>query len=44
MADLVVVIDEGQIKEIGNHDELYSRQGLYRKLFDTQLAADDICA
>jgi ATP-binding cassette subfamily B protein len=44
MADLIVVVDEGQIREIGSHDELYSRAGLYRKLFDTQLTADDVCA
>lgn len=44
IADLVVVVDEGEIKQIGKHEDLYEREGLYRKLFDTQLAADDICA
>ena len=44
IADLIVVIEDGEVKQIGRHDELYGSEGLYRKLFDTQLAADDVCA
>jgi ATP-binding cassette subfamily B protein len=39
-ADMVVVLDNGAIQEIGTHDELYTNNGLYRRLFDTQLTAD----
>lgn len=44
IADTVVVMEEGTAKEIGSHDELYNRNGLYRKLFDSQLMSDDVCA
>ena len=37
-ADLVLVMDRGQIVESGNHDELFDRKGLYRRIFDLQLA------
>lgn len=36
-ADLVVVIQNGGIVEVGTHLELYCRKGLYKKLFDNQL-------
>lgn len=35
-ADLIVVLDDGVITETGTHDELLSRQGLYRRLWDMQ--------
>ncbi len=38
-ADLVHVISEGRLAESGTHDELLSRDGLYRHLHDTQLTA-----
>lgn len=42
VADVVAVLDDGVIKEMGSHQELYGRQGQYRKLFDTQLIADGV--
>ena len=36
MADLIVVLREGQIVEIGNHDALVARGGLYAELFELQ--------
>ena len=36
MADLVVVIDDGQAVEFGTHDELITQQGIYQRMFDTQ--------
>jgi ATP-binding cassette subfamily B protein len=35
-ADKIVVLDKGEIKEIGSHSELLGQDGYYRKLFDMQ--------
>ena len=35
-ADLVLVLNEGQLVERGTHDELIGRAGLYRQLWDAQ--------
>jgi ABC-type multidrug transport system fused ATPase/permease subunit len=35
-ADVIAVIDNGQIAEMGSHAELYEHNGIYRKLFDRQ--------
>ena len=37
-ADRIVVIDDGKIAEIGTHNELYNRGGLYKKLCDMQFS------
>jgi subfamily B ATP-binding cassette protein MsbA len=39
-ADMIVVIDKGEIIERGNHFELMSQNGLYRRLIDMQTFAD----
>lgn len=35
-ADRILVLEKGQIVEEGNHDELVSQDGLYRKLYEIQ--------
>lgn len=39
-ADKIMVMDKGRIVESGNHQELLSKNGVYRKLYDLQLAAE----
>lgn len=36
-ADLILVLDEGQIVERGTHDQLLANNGLYKKIYDLQL-------
>ncbi|HTY98242.1 MAG TPA: ABC transporter ATP-binding protein, partial [Rhodocyclaceae bacterium] len=35
-ADRLVVLDRGQVVEVGQHEELLSRQGAYHRLYDAQ--------
>ncbi len=35
-ADKIIVIDNGKVAEQGNHEDLISRKGLYKKLWDIQ--------
>lgn len=35
-ADKIVVIDQGQVQEMGTHEQLLSDEGLYTGLFETQ--------
>jgi ATP-binding cassette subfamily B multidrug efflux pump len=36
-ADMILVMDEGQIVERGTHNELLARGGLYKEIYDLQL-------
>ena len=40
-ADQIVVMDQGQIEEIGTHAELLERSGYYRRLYDLQFNQPD---
>ncbi|MBI3668905.1 MAG: ABC transporter ATP-binding protein [Acidobacteria bacterium] len=40
-ADKIVVIEDGRIVEVGNHDELLGREGVYRKLYALQMSGLD---
>lgn len=37
-ADLIVVMDQGEVKEIGTHHELLELDGFYRKLYEIQFS------
>ena len=39
-ADLILVLDEGQIVEKGRHDELMRKNGLYKTVYESQLSMD----
>jgi ATP-binding cassette, subfamily B, multidrug efflux pump len=34
-ADRIIVLDQGKIQEVGNHQQLMARQGLYFKMYQT---------
>ena len=36
-ATLIVVMDQGEIVEMGTHNELMAKKGLYKHLYETQL-------
>ena len=39
-ADLVVVLEQGRVTQIGTHDELMAEHGHYREIARVQLSAD----
>ena len=36
MADLIVVLDEGKVREFGSHEDLMARGGMYAELYELQ--------
>ena len=40
-ADLILVLEDGEIVERGTHEELLARDGFYRRIYDLQLRPQD---
>jgi ATP-binding cassette, subfamily B, bacterial len=40
-ADLILVLDKGEIVQAGRHDELVTQDGIYRKIYDIQTRVDE---
>lgn len=41
-ADKIVVMDQGRVAEIGNHEQLLAKRGKYYELYMTQFAENEI--
>lgn len=41
VANRIIVLDQGQIAEIGTHDELIARDGIYTKLYELQYREEE---
>ena len=41
-ADNIIVLDKGRIRESGTHEELFAKNGLYRRVFDLQSAGAEL--
>ncbi len=41
-ADLIVVLDEGEVVEKGTHEELLAKNGLYSELYEMQLLEEEL--
>ncbi len=42
LADTIIVLDNGRIIESGSNEELLNRNGVYRELYDKQLAVEEL--
>jgi ATP-binding cassette subfamily B protein len=40
-ADLILVMDKGEIVQMGKHEELVAQEGMYRKIYDIQARIDE---
>jgi len=40
-ADIICVLDKGEIVEMGKHEELLAKKGMYKKLYDIQFKGKD---
>jgi len=40
-ADLILVLDQGQIVQRGTHDELMAQEGIYHRIYDMQARVED---
>lgn len=40
-ADRILVLKDGRVAELGSHEELMERRGLYREIYDLQMTGED---
>ena len=40
-ADRILVLEDGRRAELGTHEELIARPGIYRDIYDIQMRSDD---
>ena len=40
-ADRILVLEDGRVSDVGTHEELISRPGIYREIYDIQMSSDD---
>ena len=40
-AERILVLENGQVSDIGTHEELISSPGIYREIYDIQMSSDD---
>jgi len=42
LADQILVLDDGEIVEMGNHESLMAAKGIYKELYEKQLKAEEL--
>ena len=40
-ADQILVLNQGKMEELGTHEELIEKKGIYRKIYEIQMSHDD---
>jgi len=40
-ADLILVLDKGEVVQMGTHEELLAQEGMYRRIYDIQTRIDE---
>ena len=40
-AQRILVLSDGRVADIGTHEELISRPGIYRDIYEIQMSSDD---
>lgn len=40
-ADKILVLNHGRVEEMGTHEELIQNQGIYQRIYEIQMGADD---
>lgn len=40
-ADQILVLNQGKMEELGTHEELIEKEGIYRKIYEIQMSHDD---
>lgn len=41
-ADVIIVLEQGRITQMGTHDELYAQEGLYRRIAEIQSRGEEL--